>query len=122
MRILVADDHTATRHRIAAQLTASLGRTADVVVASTGFEALALFERAHREGRPFELVVLDVAMPMCDGISVARSLRTDGRFVALPPIWGLVGTEGPVAEGWPFDQVWGKDVGEIMASSLRRAA
>ena len=47
---------------------------------------------------------------------------SDGRFAALPPIWGLVGTEGPVAEGWPFDQVWGKDVGEIMASSLRRAA
>src|SRR5690606_18686536 len=47
--------------------------------AATGEEALRAVDRAHAEGRPFDLVLLDAVMPDLDGFAVAESLRADSR-------------------------------------------
>ncbi|OGR00483.1 MAG: hypothetical protein A2284_16620 [Deltaproteobacteria bacterium RIFOXYA12_FULL_61_11] len=52
-----------------------------VVEAADGLEAL---ERIA--GQPFDLVVLDVAMPRLDGIETVRRLKRDGRHRHLPVV------------------------------------
>ncbi len=72
MRILVVDDEAAVRDalRRALQLDGY-----EVVVASTGDEALARLERREVDA---DALVLDVLMPGTDGLEVARRLRRAG--------------------------------------------
>lgn len=74
-RVLVADDDPIARLLVVAVLT-ELGY--DTVVARDGAEAW----RAYEEERP-ALVVLDVDMPVVDGLEVCRRIRedVDGRDV-----------------------------------------
>jgi signal transduction histidine kinase/DNA-binding NarL/FixJ family response regulator len=66
-RLLIVDDIGANRTMLV-QLLASLGF--DIVEATNGQEALAL-----AQARPPDLVVLDMRMPLMDGLEVARRLR-----------------------------------------------
>ena len=50
----------------------------DVEEAAGGTEAL-----AELRARPFELVVLDVMMPGCDGIEVCQTLRAEGEGIPV---------------------------------------
>ena len=87
MRILVADDNLASRELMRELLQAS-GHS--VVEATNGHEALDLI---HQD--PPDLVFLDLQMPVLDGFSVVRQLRSDERFRRLPaavrrwPGWGI---------------------------------
>ena len=49
------------------------------------------------ESTPFDAVVLDIALPKLDGLSVLRRLRADGRFKDLPVLTlsASVGAEYP---------------------------
>ena len=57
-------------------------------VTSTGVsnaaEARSALAAAHDAGDPYDIVLLDLAMPDEDGIDIARSLHLDPRFVHLP--------------------------------------
>ena len=66
-RILIVDDEPAVRSLMAVTLKLA-GHT--VVEAGGGEEALALLER-----QPFDLVVLDIMMPVTDGYEVLGRLR-----------------------------------------------
>jgi signal transduction histidine kinase/CheY-like chemotaxis protein len=66
-RVLVADDNALVRELFATYLT-SLGATCEVAV--DGEQAIS---RAMVGG--FDAIVLDLAMPRCDGFTVARRLR-----------------------------------------------
>jgi PAS domain S-box-containing protein len=59
-RLLVMDDEDYVREFVREAL-ADLGY--DVEVASTGSEAIAAYERARGEGRPFDAVLLDLTVP-----------------------------------------------------------
>ena len=77
MRILVVDDDAAVRE--------SLGRALrlegyDVELASDGAEAL---ERLDANGDDPDLVVLDVLMPIVDGLEVCRRLRRTGSHLPV---------------------------------------
>ena len=78
-RILVVDDVEDNRNL----LTRRLQREGyhDIAVAADGEEALALLH-----ARPFDLVLLDVMMPKCDGYQVLERLRAENRLHELPVI------------------------------------
>lgn len=78
MTILVADDNPPSRELMRELLEAS-GHL--VVEAANGREALDSIRR-----NPPELVFLDLQMPLLDGFSVIRELRSDDRFRRLPVV------------------------------------
>ena len=83
-RVLVVDDHAATRTLIRGILEAEKGTTFQVVEAATGTECL---KAADRQG-PFDLILLDVNMPDMDGYAVCRALRTVEKNVPIIFITG----------------------------------
>lgn len=76
--ILIVEDNTLTQRVL--QLTLQ-NQGYEIVVAGNGLEALELLERTKAD-----LAVVDVAMPMMDGLSLLRYLRDDNRYEALPVI------------------------------------
>jgi two-component system response regulator MprA len=68
--ILVVDDDAGLRRALRRVLVSS---GFEVEMATDGADAL-----ARLRGKPFDLVVLDVMMPACDGIEVCERLRAAG--------------------------------------------
>ena len=69
--VVVADDQPLLRHSLRLMLDAEAGITV-VAEAGDGFEAVA----AARHHRP-DLVLMDVRMPRCDGITATRQIVSD---------------------------------------------
>lgn len=78
VRVLVVEDDQDVQDLLASALDA-VGLT--TVRASTGEEALRIAESV-----PLHLVVLDMMLPECDGITVARALRADAQTADVPII------------------------------------
>jgi two-component system chemotaxis sensor kinase CheA len=78
IRILVADDALTTRSAMKALLEIA-GFT--VLPAADGEEALALLRQT-----PCQLVVSDVQMPRMDGLTLARSIKSDPQLGSMPVI------------------------------------
>jgi two-component system chemotaxis response regulator CheY len=71
MRILIAeDDPTSARY-----MEGLMAHYGECLVASDGEQAVAAFEAAAAEGRPFQLVCLDIMMPKKSGQLVLREIR-----------------------------------------------
>jgi two-component system, chemotaxis family, chemotaxis protein CheY len=71
MRILVVEDDTASSF----VLTTFLKPLGETIAAADGKAGIEAFREAHAEGRPFDLVCLDIMMPQLDGQGVLRALR-----------------------------------------------
>jgi len=67
LRILVADDHPTNRRVVELML----GDVADLVTAENGREAL----DALSDGPAFDLVLMDMQMPVMDGLTAVREIR-----------------------------------------------
>jgi two-component system chemotaxis response regulator CheY len=72
MRILVVEDDPASSLILTALLRV-FGETDAEVNGQAGLEA---FKRALMESRPYDLVCLDIMMPIMDGQAVLKSLRS----------------------------------------------
>jgi len=72
--VLAADDN-ATNRRLLDAMLSSWGVTPTIV--ENGRAALTALERAHAEGRKFQLVLLDARMPDLDGFAVAERIRRE---------------------------------------------
>jgi CheY-like chemotaxis protein len=83
VRVLAVDDNAVNRTIICEQL-ASWGMEASL--AADADEALALAREAAREGKPFEIVILDGAMPGTNGHQLARLFRVDPALKTAPLI------------------------------------
>ncbi len=84
-RVLVAEDNSDLRQIFARQLTLlGLG----VVGVGNGRDAVDLTLAAHEAGNPFDLVLMDLEMPIVDGYEATRRIR-DGGFSG--PILALSG-------------------------------
>jgi two-component system sensor histidine kinase/response regulator len=78
-RALVVDDNESARVVIAGQL-AQMGF--DVLATDNGNDAVLRAVEAAEEGRPFDIVYLDWAMPGMDGLETARQIRALGLHAA----------------------------------------
>ena len=74
-RVLLAEDGPDNQYLISLHLRRA---GAEVTLAANGREAVDAVLAAKREGRPFELVVMDIQMPELDGFGAASLLRQDG--------------------------------------------
>jgi PAS domain S-box-containing protein len=70
-RILVVDDEPAVRQILGEALT---GAGYQVEEAANGQQALELYQARSQAGQPFDLVVLDLSMPVMDGLECLRRL------------------------------------------------
>lgn len=75
-RVLIVEDFADSRDMYVEFLA---GNGFEVSEAEDGVAALQSIE-----GSPPDLVVLDVALPKLDGLSVLRQLRADQRYASLP--------------------------------------
>jgi len=75
-RVLIVEDFADSREMYLEFLAA---QGFDVTGAEDGLAALRMIEAS-----PFDAVVLDIALPKLDGLSLLRRLRADPRFATLP--------------------------------------
>ena len=74
VRVLVVDDNATNRQILLHHLRAWGAETAE---REDGQTALQELRRASSEGRPFDLAILDIMMPLMTGIELARAIRED---------------------------------------------
>ena len=91
-RILLAEDHDINR-LLVTEMLERCGQ--DVAVAQDGNEAIAMVIESIMRGRPFDLVLMDVQMPDCDGYTAARAIRAEGIGPGLLPIIALTANAFP---------------------------
>lgn len=72
-RVLIVDDNA----DLLAVFAIMLRDVARVTTANHGTAALGLFEEAKRDSDPFNLVILDLAMPDLSGFEVAQLIRVE---------------------------------------------
>jgi two-component system sensor histidine kinase/response regulator len=83
LRVLVADDNADAR-RVLAGHCANLPLTVDEV--ECGRDAIEAVRSADRKGNPYDLVLMDWAMPDMNGVDTARAIRDDASLQARPQI------------------------------------
>ncbi|MEB3184111.1 MAG: response regulator [Cyanobacteriota bacterium] len=90
LKVLLVEDNEINQ-QIATELLGAAG--VDVVVAQQGQEAIACLEQASQASAsddpatatpPFDVVLMDLAMPIMDGWEATRRIRADERWQALP--------------------------------------
>ena len=91
-RILLAEDHDINRLLVTAMLE-QLGQQVDV--AEDGLRAVNKALEAAERGQPFDLVLMDVQMPGCDGYSATRMIRQSGIAARTLPIIALTANAFP---------------------------
>ncbi|MCP4751568.1 MAG: response regulator [Proteobacteria bacterium] len=71
MKILIVDDDLANRQL----LQYMLKPFGEIASAEDGEEAYRAFESAHEKKEPFEIIFLDIMMPIMDGHEVLKKIR-----------------------------------------------
>lgn len=71
MRILIAEDDLASRKFLFKYFSAY----GDCDITVDGMEAIEAFMLAWDEGKPYELICLDIMMPKLDGIKALKAIR-----------------------------------------------
>ena len=85
-RILLVEDHDINRILVTEMLE-RCGQ--EVAVAHDGNEGIAMVIDSIMRGRPYDLVLMDVQMPGCDGLAATRAIREEGIGPDLLPIIAL---------------------------------
>ena len=80
-RVLIVDDNE-TNRTILERQTIAWGMIP--TLAKDGFEALDRLREADKEGRPFDLAILDYMMPGMDGHDLARAIKSNPSLAEVP--------------------------------------
>ena len=91
LRTLVVEGHPAVRDYLQDQLA---GWGVAVEPAGDGGSALEMLQKAHVQGRPFEMVFVDMALPDGWGLELARQLAS-GQLGA-PTVIAITSTQAPL--------------------------
>lgn len=86
IRVLLAEDNEINQALIRAT-AARLGLALDVV--GNGSEAVTRAEAAAQAGTPYDLILMDIQMPVLDGIGATQRLRSMGFDAEILPIVAL---------------------------------
>ncbi len=86
LRLLVVDDN-ATNRQVISHQTTFWGMKTDE--ASSADEAIKKLRQATREGKPFDLVILDFVLPKMNGLDLATAIKKDSsiadvRLILMP--------------------------------------
>ncbi|AGA90351.1 PAS domain S-box [Thioflavicoccus mobilis 8321] len=79
-RVLAVDDHRDVRFLVHELIENAGG---EVISASDGAQALAVWQREHGQGRTIDAVLIDIQMPGMDGLDTTRQLRAVGCRVPI---------------------------------------
>ena len=101
-RVLLAEDHDVNRMLVSAMLE-ELGQS--VSIAHDGAEAIEMVMQADSVGNPYDLVLMDIQMPGCDGYAATRAIRAEGIAPGRLPIVALT------ANAYPEDVAAARDAG-----------
>ena len=101
-RILLVEDHDISR-LLACEMLERCGQ--DVAIAHDGNEAIAMVIDSVMREQPFDLVLMDVQMPGCDGLVATRVIRAEGINPDDLPIVALT------ANAFPEDLVAVREAG-----------
>lgn len=93
LRVLVADDDP-IQLRIAARLLRELGHSG--ALANNGRIALDMLERL-----PFDLMLLDLNMPVLDGLSTLAALR-ERRSLGMPALPVILASGSDLGPNWVY--------------------
>ena len=91
MRVLLAEDHPINRRVVELVLG---GAGIDLTSVVDGAEAV----RAHAELAPFDLILMDMQMPVMDGLTATRTIRAREREQGLAPTAIVMLTANAMAE------------------------
>ncbi len=81
VRVLCVDDHETNRQILKMQLR---GWGMEVDCVGDGPTALSFLQEAQREGRHYELALLDYCMPGMDGLALAQAIKTVSSLFPIP--------------------------------------
>lgn len=81
MKILIAEDDFASR-KLLLKILSSYGECDTTV---NGLEAIEAFLMATDEGKPYDLICLDIMMPKIDGVKVLKYIREKEEEIGLTP-------------------------------------
>ena len=110
LRVLVVDDNETNREILEHQLR---GWSMHQTGVDGGAAALREIELAAQSGVPFDLAILDLQMPEMDGFELARRIKADSRFHAMPLLMlssVSVGSDHPQRRAAPIDYYLTKPV------------
>jgi len=79
-RVILVEDNPTNRNILEMQLKAV---EMDVATADHGATALELMRAAARANTPFDIAVIDMKMPIMDGLTMAATLRDDPQLVTV---------------------------------------
>ena len=80
MRCLIAEDHLLSR-RILKELLSPEG---DCDIAVNGQEAVDSFVLAHESKRPYDVIFMDIMMPVVDGMEALQTIRALEKKMQIP--------------------------------------
>ena len=82
-RVLIADDNP-TNLLVLNEMLAPTGIT--IVGATNGAEVVAAWQKAQVEGRPFDLLLVDIRMSVKDGLEALKDIRAEETARGLPAV------------------------------------
>ena len=81
MKCLIVEDNLISR-QILKELLSSL---VDFDIAVNGQEAIDSFALGHESKRPYEVIFMDIMMPVVDGMEALRAIRALENKMEIPP-------------------------------------